>query len=201
MPVAWDKLKGPTPRLTFLGFELDSITWEIRLQEAKLEELQDLVKGWLNRRLCTRQELESLVGRLAQASRVIRPGKTFMRRLFELLAGTRRAHHHIRLNLSFRSDIQWWSTFMDSWNGISMMSQDEAHSQIKIWTDALGSYGCGAISPRLRQWIQLQWPTQSHAGFNSRDQSILWKELVPIVVACIVWAKYWRGLHVTVHCD
>ena len=28
MPVAWDKLEGPAPRLTFLGFELN---WEIRL--------------------------------------------------------------------------------------------------------------------------------------------------------------------------
>ena len=45
VPVAWDKLEGPTPRLTFLGFELDSITWEIRLPREKLKELQDLVKG------------------------------------------------------------------------------------------------------------------------------------------------------------
>lgn len=62
VPVAWDKLEGPTPRLTFLGFELDSLTWEIRLPREKLEELQDLVRGWLDRRSCTRRELESLVG-------------------------------------------------------------------------------------------------------------------------------------------
>lgn len=124
-----------------------------------------------------------------------------MRRLFELLAGTRRAHHHVRLNSTFRSDIRWWSTFMDSWNGVSMMSQEETPSQAEIWTDASGSYGCGAIAPHLRQWIQLRWPGHSHTGFNPRDQSILWKELIPIVIACAVWAKHWRGLRVTVHCD
>ena len=49
MPVAWDKLEGPAPRLTFLGFELDSINWEIRLPRGKLKELQDLVERWSGR--------------------------------------------------------------------------------------------------------------------------------------------------------
>ena len=33
------------------------------------------------------------------------------------------------------------------------------------------------------------------------DQSILWKELVPIVIACAVWARYRWGHTITVHCD
>ena len=28
--MAWDKLEGLTPKLTFLGFELDFLEWEIR---------------------------------------------------------------------------------------------------------------------------------------------------------------------------
>ena len=88
---------------------------------------------------------------------------------------------------------------MESWNGITLLSENE--SQTEMWTDASGSYGCGAISPHLRRWIQLQWPPYNRAGFNSRSQSILWKELVPIVLACTVWAKHWQGLSVMVHCD
>lgn len=76
--VAWDKLEGPTPRLTFLGFELNYIAWEIRLPRDKLKELRDLVNGWLDRHSCMRRELQSLVGRLAHASCVIKPRKTFM---------------------------------------------------------------------------------------------------------------------------
>ena len=193
VPVAWDKLEGPTPKLTFLGFELDSLAWEIRFPTEKLKELQDLVKKWADRRSCTRWELESLVGRLAHASRVIKPGKTCMRWLFELLAGTRRAHHHIRLNVSFRSDLLWWSTFMESWNGVTLLSEGDPSSQTEIWTDASVSYGCGAISTHLCRWLQLQWPLCSCAGFSPRDQSILWKELVPVVLACAVWARHWQG--------
>ena len=31
LPVAWDKIEGPTTCLTFLGFQLDSSRWEDRL--------------------------------------------------------------------------------------------------------------------------------------------------------------------------
>ena len=39
-PVAWDKLEGPTPCLTFLGFELDSLCNEIRVPEQKMEDIK-----------------------------------------------------------------------------------------------------------------------------------------------------------------
>ena len=35
-PTAWDKLEGPSPYLTFLGYELDSIGGKIRLLRQKL---------------------------------------------------------------------------------------------------------------------------------------------------------------------
>ena len=114
MSVTRDKLEGPAPKLTFLGFELDSVKWEVRLPLSKLREIQQLVQTWSSRRSCTRRELESLVGCLAYTSHVVTPGKTLMRCLFELLAGTKKAQHHVRLNSEFRSDLQWWTLFIES---------------------------------------------------------------------------------------
>lgn len=104
-PVAWDKLEGPTPCLTFLGFELDSLRNEIRVPEQKMEDIKREMAGWIGKRSCRKKELESLVGRLNHASRVVQPGKTFMRRLFEALAGARWSHHHIRLGSAVCSNI------------------------------------------------------------------------------------------------
>ena len=187
LPIALDKLEGPAVRLTFLGFKLDSARWEVRLPQTKLTEIQHIVRNWIGRKSCTRRELESLVGKLAHASRVIRPGKTFMRRLYELLAGTRRAHHHICLNAAFRSDLQWWALFMESWNGVTIMSGTA--DSVDVWTDTSGSFGCGAVCPSLRQWIQLAWPPGHPARKGSQDKSILWKELVPIVLAGAIWGN------------
>ena len=52
------------------------------------------VQLWIGRKSVTRQALESVVGRLAHASRVVKPGKTFLKHLFELLLGAQRAYHH-----------------------------------------------------------------------------------------------------------
>ena len=146
LPIAWDKLEGPTTCLTFLGFEVDSIRGEIRLPRQKLGELRTEIHWWLGRKSCTKRELESLVGRLCHASRVVKPGKTFMRHLFEALAGTRQAHHHVRLSSTIRSDIRWWHSFMAEWNGVSMIPHPRT-PVTEIWTDASGTFGCGAVCP------------------------------------------------------
>ena len=93
----------------------------IRVPSKKLTELQQLISSWIGRKKCTRKELESLVGKLGHASRVVPPGKTFLRRMFELLGGTRQAHHHVILGAAFRSDLLWWATFLEAWNGVAMM--------------------------------------------------------------------------------
>ena len=58
---------------TFLGFELDTRRMETRLPSHKLEELHQEVQRWAGRKSATRKELESVVGKLAHASRVVRP--------------------------------------------------------------------------------------------------------------------------------
>ena len=192
LPIAWDKLEGPSPCLTFLGFELDSTRGEIRLPWQKLGDIRSKVHRWLDRKACTKRELESLVGRLSHASRVVKPGKTFMRHLFEALTGTRQAHHHVRLSSSIRSDIRWWHTFMAEWNGVSMIPHLWTPS-LEFWTDASGSFGCGAVCPALSRWIQLQWIRGMEEMRVAEGDSITWMELLPIVLAGMVWGQAWRG--------
>ena len=116
LPVAMEKREGPATILGFLGFEIDSVAMTVRLPAEKLEELKARLRVWRGRKGGMRQELDSLVGKLAHASQVVLPGKTFMRRLFELQKGIRRPHHWVRLSRSAQSDIQWWSTFAEGWH-------------------------------------------------------------------------------------
>ena len=201
LPIAWNKLEGPWLCLIFLGFELDSQAMEIRLPAAKLVELHELLGRWQGRQSCTRRELESLVGKLAHAAKVVRPGKTFLRRMFELLAGVRQPHHHIRLNLAFRSDLMWWYSFLDGWNGVSMLQEFSLSGMaVHFATDASGQFGCGALWHS--RWLLLQWPLGFREGeLNLREASITLKEVLPVILACAVWGPEWRGSAVVVHCD
>ena len=109
LPLALPKREGPTTCLTFLGIELDTEAMELRLPAEKLAHLRTLISKWSTAKFCKRKELESLIGLLHNASIVVRPGHTFLRRLIDLLKGShhRRGNVFIRLNKEARSDILW----------------------------------------------------------------------------------------------
>ena len=67
LPLALEKLEGPSPRVTFLGIEMDSIAMELRLPQKKISELKGLIRDWLRRRSCRKRELQSLGGKLQHA--------------------------------------------------------------------------------------------------------------------------------------
>ena len=112
LPVALNKLERPSSKLVFLGLELNSRALEVRLPQYKLEELKELIKRWEGLKTCLRKDLDSLVGKLAHAAQVVPPGKTYLRRMFELKAATSRIQGKIRLNQGFRSDLMWWAMFL-----------------------------------------------------------------------------------------
>ena len=85
VPVAIDKVEGPVTCITFLGIELDSEQMVLRLPEYKLQALRVMAAEWLRKKSCTIQDLQSLIGKLQHASKVIRPGRTFLCSMFKLL--------------------------------------------------------------------------------------------------------------------
>ena len=87
-----------------------------------------------------------LVRKLSHAGRVVQPGRTFLRSLFELLKGTRKNFHHIRINVAARSDICWWSMFSQAWNNISLLRElGKEKADHKAVTDASGRVECGGL--------------------------------------------------------
>ncbi len=90
VPVALDKLEGPATVLTFLGIEFDTVAMQLGIPREKLGRLRKLVAEWKGRHFCKKRELDSLVGKLQHPCRVVKPGRSFLRRLFELLSRTRK---------------------------------------------------------------------------------------------------------------
>ena len=87
VPIADHKRDGPTTCLTFLGIEVDTTAGQLRLPQEKLLRLQSLLSEWGDRKVCERRELESLVGTLNHACKVVRAGRSFLRRMLDLLHG------------------------------------------------------------------------------------------------------------------
>ncbi len=107
----------------------------------------------------------------------------------------RQLDHWIRLNRAFRADLEWWRTFLTTWNCHSMMHVHayRAPPDLTLESDASGSWGCGAIWEN--SWIQCTWEN------TWQGESITVKELLPIVLACGVWGPDWSHKRVEVHCN
>ena len=194
VPLAEEKIAGPTHCLTFLGIEIDTAEGVLRLPEDKLTRLREAVTRWLSRKSCRRRQLESLIGTLQHACRVVKPGRAFLRRMTDLLKtpSATRAHHHIRLNNRFRADLQWWNMFAARWNGVRVLPRSSRPAATVTW-DASGSWGCGAWCGN--EWFQFQWPlaaSQLHISF---------KELFAGLMSCAIWGRQWRVIRVLWRCD
>ena len=194
VPLEPSKLVGPAMCLTFLGIEIYTIALQICLPEDKLINLRRELLQVVSKRVISKKALQSITGLLQFATRVVRPGRPFLRRLYALQEVGSHPMHHIRLNNAARADILWWHLFMEKWNGISMLWDTQRYSSdITVHSDASGSWRCGALCQQ--KWFNLPWSAQLQTC------SIAVKELVPVVVAAALYGSQWRGKIVTFRVD
>ena len=158
--------------------------------------LRSLLDTW-RRTKCIRDvhQLQSLLGYLVHACHVLPLGKAFLNNLFPL-SNTMQPGQTRRLNCAARCDLAWWSIMCSHWSSISvhqfLLLQESNHH---LFTDASGSWGCGAWS--LPHWLQWQWTESSALHMHS----IALKELFPITLACAVWGQEWSRSYVVCHSD
>lgn len=194
-PIAPHKVEGPQSKLTFLGIQIDTESETLALPGEKLDRLKQAIFDWRSKKYCKKRELLSLIGQLQHACRVVRSGRTFLRRMIDLSSSARDMDHWVRLNKEFRSDLHWWYLFLDDWNGIAMCdSVIQRPPEATLTSDASGSWGCGAFIDS-GEWFQYRWPSE-YEGVH-----ITSKELLPIVVGCAVWGKKWKSCTVRCLCD
>ena len=120
IPISAAKTEGPSQIILFMGIILDSGKMEGRLPEDKVERIKSALSTFQSQRSTTLQELQSLIGTLNFACKVIPPGRPFLQRIIHLARGVKKTHHHIKLTTGFYKDIEMWKMFIDQWNGIGL---------------------------------------------------------------------------------
>ena len=119
LPLALEKSEGPATCIVFLGILIDTIAGELRLPVEKLRKLKASLAGWIRRKRCTKRELLSITGQLQNAARMVKQGRSSLRRLFDLRMSVKSMDHHVHLNAGARSDLAWWHEFVECWNRVS----------------------------------------------------------------------------------
>ena len=85
-----------------------------------------------------KQDLLSLIDVLQHKAPVVSFGCCFMRRMIVLSSMASELHHHLRLNLDFRSDLQYWALFAPQWNSSSLLyTALRDMPQVTVWSAPL----------------------------------------------------------------
>ena len=130
----------------FVGIELDSVTQTARLPLVKVNRILQLLHRWSRKSTCTRRELESLIGHLHHACRVVRPGRTFLRWMINLLCCFRNSSHPIRLNVESAATSSGGSLFSRAGMVSFFLSPTVSPlPDLVLSSDASGALGFGAV--------------------------------------------------------
>lgn len=173
IPIARNKTQGPCTLLEFMGITLDSDKMEARLPEDKITRIQTSLASFKGRKSCTLKELQSLIGTLNFACKVVPPGRPFLQCMIELTRNVSQLHHHIKLSSGFFKDLIMWEEFVTGWNGASLfLSTSWVNSDsLQLFTDASGTIGFGVIFGS--KWFQGRWERQHQ--LDQPGISIAWQ--------------------------
>jgi hypothetical protein len=186
IPCAVEKTEGPSSRVEFLGILLDSERQVAQLPEDKLFRLRALVSEFSRKRSATLAELQSLLGHLSFACRVIRPGRPFLRSLCALTCGLRTPSSHTRISQALRDDLAMWTLFLRDWNGAAFFANPSLPYPLQ--TDAAGTIGIGAFF--AGSWFALTWESLGLEPLSqpvTSGDSMALRELIPVVLAVACW--------------
>ena len=193
VPLAPEKTVGPATILIFLGILLDSIARTASLPSDKLTEYREDIQAVLFRHKLTRNELESLVGKLNFAASVV-PARPFLRRLIDKIYTVRKPFHQIRCTAEMRLDLHTWVTFLQNYNGttffrsLGLVASDAIHMASDASHQGLGArYGS--------KWIQARYP-QNWTQFH-----ITVLELYPIFILVSMFGHLMKNNNIIYSCD
>ena len=186
LPVKQSKTVLPSTRVILHGIEVDSLEMKIRLPQDKVIAAREFIDKMYNRKKVKLQQLQSLIGTLNFACRVVVAGRTFLRRLIDLTKGVQNPHNYIRLNNEARKDLAAWKLFLDQFNGCFMCLPNRwvSSNSLKLFTDASGTGFAAVFGNR---WIQGRFPD------SWLTANIAIKELLPIVLAVKLWGSEMRN--------
>eukprot|EP00741_Cyanophora_paradoxa_P018753 tig00021094_g18102.t1 len=196
IPLAAEKLEGPSFRLVFLGIELDTDAMEARLSAGRYEDLVSLLGSWEGKRHATRHDLQSLAGLLTSATAVIPPGRFFLQRVLSLISALREDHHRATLHPGFHADLRWWRFLLAERHGVRLLPASARWAdsrELRLETDASG-VGFGAVFGDA--WLFGAW-----ADHPDIPASMPWRELMAIVIAAATWGPQWHRRRINFHTD
>ena len=190
--ISWPKVESPNQIITFLGVVLNSRDMTISLPNDKTVNLIALLNDFKTMKRASGKQLQRLAGKLNWASHIVKCGRSYLRRILNVMAQLRMCHHKARLSEAFKADINWWLSILQSCTTKNILVNAPS---VYVFTDACNSGGGFVCNG---DWGYVNWeldfPLLSGYHINC-------KETIVAVLAARRWAHSWCGSKVNFYVD
>jgi hypothetical protein len=191
--INYNKVVPPSQCLVFLGIQIDTISCELSLPADKLDSLQMCIADFMVKKRATKQQLQSLVGRLNFAAKVVRGARLFLCRLFDAISTLKKRHNKILLQGDSRAKLEWCHRFLATFNGIAAFMEDTPITP--VMTDACllagGAFCNGDI---LYTVWEADYP-------EIADSCINYKETMIATLAMLRWGHMFKNRKIILYTD
>ena len=205
--VAWSKIEPPLHKVKFLGIMVDSETMTLSLPMSKIDKLTNAIAQLESRGSATKRELESVAGLMAHCATVIKGGRTFSRRVYDLCDSVSRRGRTL-LSEEMLLDFEWWKNFCKIVNGSASIVKRESSAAMN--SDAsLAGFGAWCED----DWFFGSWSSHSNSVLSVHNHvepppvcpmvntNINTMKLWPVLLGLRRWGPSNRGTTIEVVTD
>ena len=194
VPIAKHKTEGPSTKMIFLGYHIDTSTMVVSIPANKITQYKENINSFLIQKQCTLRQLKSMIGKLQFVTNVVNIGRCFLRRLINLTCGLKHPATIIRLNAGALEDLKLWKKFLACYNGKTLIKDQIVVSSpsLHFYSDSSKIAYAGVFG---REYISGRFP------LAWKKLSIQVLELYPIFAMLHLFAHRLSGCSLIFHCD
>ena len=120
IPINPSKVVRPSRSLTCMGIDVNLDTKQLTIPQDKLLQILDLCRLYSCRKVITKKQLQSLLGKLLYLHTCVPTARSFVNRLLNTL---RQATTSVKINEVMKKDILWFVNFVSQFNGKVLFHQ------------------------------------------------------------------------------
>ena len=186
------KKTPPCRFFTCLGITINIDAATLQIEKSKIQAIYAACLQFSHKQFLSKKTCQSLIGKLIYVHKCVQPAQIFINHILALFR-TDAHQKHIKLNKEFFKDIQWFLTFLPSYNDITCFDKQDVEHCNSLYLDASFS-GLDAVWGN-RVYIT---PVLSIPGFTL---TIVHLEMLNIVLALRMWGHFWCHAKKNDFCD
>ena len=190
------KACAPAYIIVFLGILFNTLTMTMQITEERLVEIKALLEEWMVKRTASLKEVQVLLGKLNFAASTVRAGRIFVSRIINEVKKYNKDGTKRRISKEMKKDIQWWLKFMETFDGITMITPAKFYPPDAIFSTDSCLQGCGgwcngkAFKAKIPEWLQ-----------KKENVHINELELLTVIIAIRKWATEISNKNLLAFCD